>query len=84
MSFFFSCTEPYIYISVALTHQTLHFYPYSLYPEGFYKGICSYIICFIIYNILIPQKIAKIVISVRSKHFLNYGVTKMRYPKFSL
>jgi len=41
------------------THQTIHIYS-CLYSEGFYRGICSYIIFLIIYNILFPPKMVKI------------------------
>ncbi len=52
MSFFLLHTAIFISTSVAFTHTKLYIW---FYPEGFYWGICSWIICLIIYNILFPQ-----------------------------
>ena len=58
MSFFLQLWAINLQFSGNYTHQTLHFYS-CLYSEGFYRGICSYIIFLIIY-ILFPKKILKI------------------------
>ncbi len=51
-------TENNMHFSSTYTHTTLHFYS-CLYLEGFYRGICLYIIFLIIYNIYSPKNCEK-------------------------